>query len=264
MKKISMVSLVALLAATPMMAEAARTVSKINYNNGQAVTEDTGIASVSYVKGAYKSAADQIDKLIDDTAVNALASGSYNAIVAGNTVSENLKALDTEFDTKQDQLTAGDSNIQTAVKTATGTNAISAVSSYATASDSSLVTEKAVLTAINSAVSGVGNGVDTLIGDTDDLDGSAAGQTTIVGAINAKQDQLLAGDSEISSAVVQAENISSTINGASDTALVTEKAVVTAAQNAASAAAGNKRVRVFTEWGAATSALVSLENAPAE
>ena len=228
MRKISILSLVAVLAATPMMAEASNVTLVTETNNK--VAEETNVASTSYVKGAYN--------------------------VLGKAVNS-----------KQDQLKAGDDNIQTAVKTATGTNAISALSSYDTASDSSLVTERAVLTAINSAVNGVGNdvtNVTNLIGNTDNLDGSAKGQSTIVGAINAKQDQLKAGDSEISTAVVQAANISSTIDSASDTALVTEKAVVTAAQNAASAAVGNKGIRVFTEWGEATSAVVALDTLPAQ
>ena len=91
MKKLLGVSIVAMLAISPMMASAAegdRTVTKIE---AASVSKDTNIATTSYVKGAYKATADKIDALIDDTAI--AANGNY--IDAEKTVAHNLKELDT-------------------------------------------------------------------------------------------------------------------------------------------------------------------------
>lgn len=91
MKKILGISLVAVLAATPLMASAARdaSVAVANYNfNGQVSTD---VATTSYVKGAYESASDRIDALVTDTTVTG---ESHNYIANTGSVAENLTALD--------------------------------------------------------------------------------------------------------------------------------------------------------------------------
>lgn len=91
MKKLLGISLVAVLAVSPMMASAARdaSVAVANYNfNGQVSTD---VATTSYVKGAYESASDRIDALVTDTTVTG---ESHNYIANTGSVAENLTALD--------------------------------------------------------------------------------------------------------------------------------------------------------------------------
>jgi len=99
MKKILGVSIVAMLAVSPMMAHAARTVTALGTKD---TTASGNIATTSYVKGAYNVAANAINALITDTAV----SGTHNYIQAGETVSANLGLLDANVKANADAIAA--------------------------------------------------------------------------------------------------------------------------------------------------------------
>lgn len=102
MKKMFGTSLIAIMMATPMLANAAvgdRTVTVINAT--APVEASSTLATTTYVQGAYVAAADKIDALIVDTAA---AEGQY--VKSGKTVAANLDALD-------DQVKANAGNIET-------------------------------------------------------------------------------------------------------------------------------------------------------
>jgi len=162
MKKILGISLVAVLAVSPLMAHAD------NVKTIENVTANENLATTSYVQGAY----------------NALG-GAVN--------------------TKQDQLTNGTSNIVKTVKTAVSETA-------AGASDTSLVTEKAVFDAIAAAKQVIGGdttAITTKIGegaiDVRDAD-------TVVGALNELDTDLATAESAISAntAAISAERTRAT------------------------------------------------------
>lgn len=93
MRKVLRISLVALFATIPVMANAAegdRDSGLVKFNAGSVVLVPH-LATTSYVDGSFKATADKIDLLIDDTAVTA--NGEY--IDKGKSVSANLKELDT-------------------------------------------------------------------------------------------------------------------------------------------------------------------------
>lgn len=117
MRKISIISLVAVLAATPMMAEAARTIQK---TDNLTITANTNVASTSYVQGAYNAANTKINALIDDTAVAAKADGqpAYVAVSADSTVGENLAALDSKVKSLESATSA---NLSEAINSLTAT-----------------------------------------------------------------------------------------------------------------------------------------------
>ena len=101
MKKILGISLVALMAVAPSLANAAgeRSVSLTKLNASDPVAT-SNLATTSYVGGAYKTTADKIDLLIDDTAVTT--DGTY--IKAGKSVSANLTALDGQVKSTSDMI----------------------------------------------------------------------------------------------------------------------------------------------------------------
>ena len=102
MKKILGISLVAVLAVSPLMAMAAegdRSASLTKLNATDPGTT-SNLATTSYVGGAYKTTADKIDLLIDDTAVTT--NGNY--IDAGKSVSANLTELDSAVKANKDAL----------------------------------------------------------------------------------------------------------------------------------------------------------------
>jgi len=90
MKKLLGISIAAILAVSPMLANAEpvnRTVAKpaaVSTSN-----EGIKVATTSYVKGAYTAAKTAIDGIIDDTAVT---TGGQH-VTAGNTVGSNLEQL---------------------------------------------------------------------------------------------------------------------------------------------------------------------------
>ena len=109
MKKLMGISVIAALAVLPMAANAARTVTaNANVTPGQNAAST--LAAQSYVQGAYNAANNQINALIEDTAVAAKAEGNYAAIKAGDKVSENLVALDEKIATLESETngTVGD------------------------------------------------------------------------------------------------------------------------------------------------------------
>ena len=233
MKKISIISLVAVLAATPMMAQAAgRTVSKANYA-GPSQTS-TNVASTSYVQGAYKAASDRIDALVDDTAV-AAKEGGYKAIVAGESVGYNLVALDSA-------VASATSAASTALTSAI--NDLDAEVSANSTTDDVLVTvteANGVLTGVSATIndSAVTTGK---INDGAVTTGKIANGTILVEDMNA-------------AAVVTSTDTFHAASQASDTALVTEKAVATKIDAINSAASG-----LASDVAANTSAIALLNS----
>lgn len=96
MKKLLGVSIVAMLAVAPGMADAA--VGKMNAPDA---VSNTNIATTSYVKGAYKVTADKIDAVIDDITTT---DGTYSK--AANSVGVNLKTLDSQIKANTDAISA--------------------------------------------------------------------------------------------------------------------------------------------------------------
>ena len=176
MKKLLNISVIAALAVLPVAANAARTVTAGNDATGGSTT---ALATTSYVQGAYNAANSQINALISDTAVAAKANNEqYKAIAAGDSVSENLVALDNAIATLE-------SNTGSTVGALSGLD-----SSFGTEENA----PKNVVEALNSLdgrVDTVESGVSTLqgqMGNTalDNNDGLSA--TTVTEAINELQD----------------------------------------------------------------------------
>lgn len=217
MKKISILSLVAVLAATPMMAEAARDTSiKVNYAGPSQAS--TNVATTSYVQGAYKAASDRINALYDDTAVAAKADGqpAYVAVSANSTVGENLAALDSA-------VASATSAASTALTSAI--NGLNATVSQTTGDINISVAEQSgVLTEVHANI--IDGAVTTgKINDGAVTTGKIANGTILVEDMNAD------------AVVTSADGINADVNSASDTALVTEKAVASAIDTINGAAA---------------------------
>ncbi len=90
MNKLLGVSIAAMLAVTPMMANAANSVAQLpTYTVEQA---NTNIATTSYVKGAYNTVANQVNNIKNDITVD---TSEAKNISANNTIGGNVTALDT-------------------------------------------------------------------------------------------------------------------------------------------------------------------------
>ena len=148
----------AVLTVMPVMANAADGDRDENLDKFEvgAVVPSPHFATTSYVRGAFKMAADKIDLLIDDTAV--ATDGNY--IDAGKSVSANLSELDT------------------------GLNAVSSTVSGHTTTLNRLTGsgEGSIEQQIEDALSGVSGNA----GDLDELDTEEKG--SLVGAINEVSD----------------------------------------------------------------------------
>ena len=90
MKKLLGISVMAMLAVSPMMANAAKTIGDLP--TASADTNTNLVATTSYVKGAYNAVKTEHNKVVADMTV---ASGTYDHINAGNSVAENLVSLNT-------------------------------------------------------------------------------------------------------------------------------------------------------------------------
>jgi len=174
MKKILGISLVALMTAMPSLANAAgeRSVSLTKLNASDPVATPN-LATTSYVGGAYKTTADKIDLLIDDTAVTT--NGNY--ILAGKSVAANLGELDAAIKGNSDTISelvgdgenSIDAKIEAALEDYDGTSAtVGDLDNLNTTNQTSVV--------------GAINEVNSTIGDLDDL--TTTNQTSVVGAIN--------------------------------------------------------------------------------
>ena len=93
MKKIFGVSFIAILIATPLMANAAGERAVMPLNATAPLTASSDLASTTYVQGAFAAAAGVIDELISDTTAE---NGKY--VKSKNTVAANLAALDTQVE----------------------------------------------------------------------------------------------------------------------------------------------------------------------
>ena len=204
--------MVALMIGLPTMAHA--TISNLS---GVDATANTNVATTSFVRGAY----------------NAMATAVNTAIGQANT----------DIAAKQDQLTAGGNNVSATVKTtvgdATGANA---------ATDTALVTEKAVRDAIDDAKSATtytqGSGISISNNEI-----SASGITTSNIAANAGivktqlaqgvQDSLGLADSAVqsvttgeSNGTIKVDGTAVSVYGLGDAAYTNASAYATAAQGA--------------------------------
>jgi len=152
MKKILGVSFAAMLAVSPMLANAKVTATSAPIAAANTdVTASTNVATTSYVKGAYKAMATEVNKVQADVAnvISDINVTTEQEITGGvvknaNSVAGNLVALDTKVGTKQDQLKndAGvPANISSTVKTT--------VAAAGATSDTALVTESAVRSAVD-------------------------------------------------------------------------------------------------------------------
>lgn len=122
MKKILGVSFAAMLAVSPMMANAAVDASGTAGTITAAVAAEnnadlTTVATTNYVKGAYNAIATEHNKVVNDMTVE---NGTYNYIGAGADVAENLKALDTAVKTLEG--TASGAYVTKTSAAATSTN----------------------------------------------------------------------------------------------------------------------------------------------
>ena len=97
MKKILGISIAAMLAVTPMMANATQTAGNLAATTG---SETNAIATTSYVKGAYNAVKTAHDAVVADITV----SGTHDHVTAGNSVAENLVELDTAVKANDDKI----------------------------------------------------------------------------------------------------------------------------------------------------------------
>ena len=99
MKKLLGISIVAMLAVSPMMANAAQEAAPLSPStavNGDA----TAIATAAYVKGAYDAAADAINDIVTDidvTTDGSAMNGQNKMLQATASVAENLANVDTKI-----------------------------------------------------------------------------------------------------------------------------------------------------------------------
>jgi len=114
MKKLLSVSLVALLAVSPMMASAATALTGAMSTATAVQGDDDTIVSATYVKGAYNAAAGEINKVITDIDVTAAqetaataVNGNTKMLQAGASVAENLGNIDTKIGSFQDETSGG-------------------------------------------------------------------------------------------------------------------------------------------------------------
>lgn len=98
MKKLLGISVMAMLAVSPMMANAAQTAAVLDATSG---TEQNQIATTSYVKGAYNAVKTAHDAVVADMTVSG---EGHTHITSGNSVSENLVQLDTAVKANDDKI----------------------------------------------------------------------------------------------------------------------------------------------------------------
>lgn len=238
MKKVLNISVIAALAILPMAANAA--VGEIvpgaptnitNVPEGQAAiqtaqnvtagdgpkyalalegTNDGNVATAGYVKGAYNAAIKAINK-VSETATNALTADGQatltNKTIDANGTGNSITNLET------------DNFNSAALATSTG------IKTDNTASDTKLVTEKAVATAIDGMVTETGT--QTLTNKTIS-GGTVSGATITGGTIDADSttiSNLEADNFKAGTVVNSTTGIAADINNAGDNKLVTEKAV---------------------------------------
>ena len=102
MKKILGVSFAAMLAVSPMLANAAVTATSAQIAAANTdVAANTNVATTSYVKGAYKAMATEVNKVqadvanvISDINVNQASQVEGGVVTSSNSVAQNLVALD--------------------------------------------------------------------------------------------------------------------------------------------------------------------------
>ena len=172
MKKILGISLIAVLAVSPMMASAAdgdRSVTPLNATMPESVSDE--LASTTYVQGAFATAAGKIDALITDTTGP---NGTYAQ--TGKTVSANLKALDDQI--KLNVAAIGDANSGLTQAVASNTATLNELTGNGANS---------IASQISSAISAVNSTNEGLASDIEGLTSSVSGLSSDVADINAKK-----------------------------------------------------------------------------
>ena len=149
MKKLLGISIVAMLAVTPMMANATGTQTAANLA-ATSGTEQNAIATTSYVKGAYNAVRAAHDAVVSDMTV---ADGTHYHITAGNSVKDNLVSLDTAVKANDDAIgtignLTGSANFDSTEAHANIVEAINTVKAQANETDSLIGTTEAALNSI--------------------------------------------------------------------------------------------------------------------
>lgn len=98
MNKLLGVSIAAMLAVTPMMANATtanhRALTPATVGN---VSENQNIATTSYVKGAYNAVADEVNAIAGDIAITTVGNETLNNINTTDSIATNVKTLDAKM-----------------------------------------------------------------------------------------------------------------------------------------------------------------------
>ena len=242
MKKLLGISIVAMMAVSPMMANAALT--KENLPANYVGTPSTDLATTTYVKGAYKATSARIDEVIDE--INSLNSGE-------GSVSSQIQ-----------------SGAQNATFTASNDSGISATDIKGAINELGADVEqnKSAISAINDAQTGI---LATAEAYTDTLaNGAVATNTADIAAINNAQtgilkqakdytDALAAGAVATNTADIATINSSAAMTSGIDATKVAQIATNTgniatntgniASNASAISAVNNKTITVVQEWG---------------
>ena len=248
MKKLLGVSIVAVLAVTPMMANAARSASVADVATIASVTDSSNLATTSYVQGAYKVLSDAHNAVIDDITVSAPESGqTYEAISETNSVGENLEALDAKVKTLN--ATAATTN---SVRNLIDTEAAKA--SYDSDVNYSADTIGAAVKALQS-ISG------TTI-DNGNYIGASHSAGTVTSALGALDTQVKANADAISnnSSAIGASNAASLTTSFSGTNYLTSSSSVVSAATALDTqikTVNDKQIPIVQSWGTAGNGTVT-------
>lgn len=283
MRKISILSLIAVLSATPMMAKAEIAKVGLQGNPAGTIAANTNVASTSYVQGAYNDLAGHINSNID--AINTL-NGDSSVV---NSVDYKISSAISEVNTAAAALAETVGSNTTAINKLNGD--ASEDGSVANSIANAITAERSVQAALTSKTidadsntisnievdnfkaSAIANSINSNVESASSTalateKAVAAAISAVNGDVAGKQDQLTAGGSNIATTVVQAANVgevsASGVNSASDSSLVTQKAALSAAlaaETAANAYTDNKRLTVYTTWNSAASSAIALSSA---
>ena len=247
MRKISIISLVAVLAATPMMAKADITPITLLGDTPGTITANTNVASTSYVQGAYNDLAGHINT--NAAAINTL-NGTGEGSVAAAIVAERTAAA-----TLQSKTIDASSNTISNLQSGNFADGVIATSISSEASNSKLATEKAVADAIAEV-----NGDASFLADrVEDLESNTSFSSETVSA----HSEYLTSTTDLASNVLNIVGAVETLNGDGEGSV--SSAVATAKQEAIDASkdyTDSKGVTVYTTWNASTSQVIALDALP--
>lgn len=126
MNKLLGVSIAAMLAVTPMMANATtanhRALTPATVGD---VSANQNIATTSYVKGAYNAVADEVNAIAGDIAITTVGNETLNNINTTDSIATNVKTLDAKMGDVSTLASAA--NADSVLKTANATDLVGAV-----------------------------------------------------------------------------------------------------------------------------------------